>query len=119
MQLRSKQRGISLGGLMVGAVLFIALAMVGMKLLPSYIEFFAIKKAVVALANEKRGATVTEIRKAFDARTSVDDITTITGSDLEITKEGAELVINANYRKEVPLFGGAGIYIQFFASSKG
>lgn len=119
MQLRSKQRGMSLGGLMAGAVVFIALAMVGLKLAPSYIEFFAIKKAVVALATEKRGATVNEIRKAFDARTSVDDITTITGADLEITKEGSDLVINANYRKEVPLFGGAGIYIQFFASSKG
>ena len=116
--MRKFQLGVSLSGLLMGCVILIALAVLGMKLFPSYMEFFAIKKAVTAMANEKRGASVAEIRKSFDARAVVDDISTVKGSDLEITKQGNEVVISASFRKEIPLFGNLGMYIDFAASSK-
>ena len=116
--MRMKQLGISLGGLMVGAAIFIVLAMVGMKLGPSYLEFASIKKAVVAIAQEKPGASVIEVRKAFDARATIDAITTVQGKDLEVTKDGGELLITAAYRKEVPLVANLGVYIDFRAVSK-
>jgi hypothetical protein len=117
--MRRKQLGISLGGLMAGAVVLIALAMVGMKLAPSYIEFFAIKKAVTALAQESRGgASVGEVRKGFDNRASIDAIESVRGSDLEVTKEGGVIVVGVSYRKEIPLAGNIGVYIDFKAASK-
>jgi hypothetical protein len=117
--MRSKQLGISLGGLMAGAAVLIVLAMIGMKLLPSYIEFFAVKKAVNALASESRaGTTVTEIRKNFDQRATIDDINSIKGADLEVTKDSGGIVITAAYRKEIPLFANIGVYIDFRAASK-
>jgi hypothetical protein len=117
--MRNKQLGISLGGLMAGAAVLIVVAMIGMKMAPSYIEFFAIKKAVNALATETRGgATVVEIRKGFDQRATIDDINTVKGSDLEITKDGGTVVISVGYRKEIPLFSNIGVYIDFRAASK-
>ncbi len=116
--MRKNQLGIGLGGLMIGAVIFIALAMGGMKLGPSYMEFASIKKAVVAIAQDKPGASVADVRKAFDALATVDSITTVSGKDLEVTKEGSELVVSANYRKEIPIAGNLGVYIDFRAASK-
>lgn len=117
--MRKQQLGVSLGGLMAGAVIFIVVAMLGMKLAPSYIEFFSIKKAVNAIASEKAGgASVAEIRKSFDARATIDAVESIKGSDLEITKDSGGLVIAARYRKEIPLVANIGIYIEFSASSK-
>ena len=117
--MRSKQLGISLGGLMAGAVVLIVFAMIGMKLLPSYIEFFAIKKAVNALASEaKGGTTVTEIRKSFDQRATIDDINSVKGADLEVTKDGGTVVVAVAYRKEIPLVANVGVYIDFRAASK-
>lgn len=116
--MRKNQLGVSLGGLLAGAAIFIVLAMFGMKLGPSYLEFYAIKKAVNAIAQEKRGASVTEIRKNFDARATIDDISTVKGADLEVTKEGNDLVISATYRKEIPMFAKIGVYIEFHAISK-
>lgn len=116
--MRHKQRGISLGGLLMGSVILIAVAMLGLKMAPSYIEFYAIKKAVQAIAAEKRGATVADIRKAWDARASIDDISTVKGTDLEITKEGSEVVLVAAYRKEIALAGNVGLFIDFRAASK-
>ena len=114
--MRKKQLGVTLSGLIMGAVILIAVALVGMKLAPSYIEFFAIKKAVNAIATE--GNSVAEMRKSFDNRATIDDISTVKGSDLEISKEGGQVVIRAAYRKEVPLVGNVGIYINFNAVSK-
>jgi hypothetical protein len=103
---------------MVGAAIFVVLAMIGMKLGPSYLEFASIKKAVVAIAQEKPGATVIEVRKAFDARATIDAISSIEGKDLDVTKDGGELVITAAYRKEIPLFANIGVHIDFRAVSK-
>ena len=116
--MRRKQSGVSLGGLLVGAAILVVGALLGLKLAPSYIEFFSAKKAVIALAQEKQSSTVADIRKAFDQRAQVDGVETVKGSDLEITKEGSEVVISFAYRKDVPMFAGLGIYIEFQASSK-
>ena len=115
--MRIKQLGIGLGGLLMGSIILITVALLWMKLAPSYIEFFAVKKAVTAIAGEKPGSVVA-IRKSFDARATIDDISTIKGADLEVTKDGNDLVIMANYRKEIPLFAKIGLYIEFSASSK-
>ena len=55
--------------------------------------------------------------KAFDQRSLVDDISTIKSSDLEITKEGNDIVISAAYRQEIPLFGNISLHIDFAANS--
>jgi len=113
--MRNKQRGVSLAGLLVGAVIFIALAMLTLKLSPSYIEFFAIKKAVNALGDELRGgASPAAIRKGFDNRAIIDGIESVKAGDLEVTKEG----VSVAYRKEVPLVANIGVYIDFQAVSQ-
>jgi hypothetical protein len=116
-----RQHGISIWGLIFGLVLLIMLALLAMKLTPSYLEFFAIQKALNGIAVERRGgggASVSEIRRAFDARAAIDDFTAVKGADLEITKEGSDVLISATYRKEVPLFGNVGVYIDFQATSR-
>lgn len=117
--MRKNQLGISLSGLLVGGIIFIVIVMMAVRLLPSYLEFFAIKKVINSIALEKRGgASVIEIRRSFETRASVDDITSIKASDLEITKQGSDLVISATYRKEIPLVANIGVYIDFRAASK-
>ena len=117
--MHNKQRGISLGGLFIGLIVFIFLALLGMKLIPAYMEFGTAKNAIQAIAREKNSATPAEIRRAFDSRAAIDDITAVKAADLEITKEGGEVVISFGYRKEVPLFMNVGVYMDFAATSKG
>ena len=119
MQMRRKQLGVGLGGLLAVSAVLVAVAIVGMKLVPSYIEFMAIKKVVKSIASEKgSAATVKDVRNSFEIRASVDGIESVKSSDLEITKDGGELVIAARYRKEIPLVANIGIHIDFAAVSK-
>jgi len=111
------QRGISLSGLFIGLFIIIVLALLGMRLIPPYMEYATAKNAIQAISRDRVGASPQDIRRAFDARASVDDITAIKAADLDITKEGGELVISFAYRKEVPLFANVGVYMDFAASS--
>ncbi len=116
--MRNKQTGVSLSGLIIVFVILIFVALLGMKVGPAVGEFFTAKKHIKAIAQEKRNASVAEIRKSWDQRTMIDEIKTISASDLEITKDGGDVVISFAYKKEVPLFANIGLYIDFAANSK-
>jgi len=114
---RSSQLGVSLMALI--AILFVlaVLALFAMKLLPSFMEYRTIKSTIEAIAKQP-GASVADIKKAFEARSQIDNINSVTAKDLDITKEGNEVVVGFSYRKEVPLFANVGLYIDYAASSK-
>jgi hypothetical protein len=118
--MRNRQLGITLMGLIVGAVVLIFAAVLLMKLVPSYLEYNAVKKAVSAIvvATRGRGASVADIRRAFENRSAIDDINSVKSSDLEISKEGNDYVVAVAWRREVPLFANIGVYIDFAATSR-
>ncbi|HZF20814.1 MAG TPA: DUF4845 domain-containing protein [Burkholderiales bacterium] len=111
------QRGITLMGLVITGIVVIFVAIGGLKIAPAYIEYYKVKKAVVAIAQANAGGTVADVRRAFELRAAIDDIDVITGKDLEVSKEGNELVVSASYIKQIPLFGNISIVINFAASS--
>jgi len=118
MKMHTRQRGLSVMGLMAALFIVIILAIFGMKLIPSFIEYRTARNGIEAISREKQGSSVADIRKAFEARATIDDITSVKPQDLEITKEGSEVVIAFGYRKEIPLFGGVGLYIDYSAKTK-
>ena len=116
--MRNRQLGVSLVGLIIGSIILIFVLLLGMKTLPPYLEYFTAKKLIVQVANEQRGGSVLDIKKAWQLKTAIEDVPSVTDKDLEITKEGGEVVISFAYRKEVPLFANVGVYMDFAASSK-
>ena len=116
---RSKQSGVSLGGLLVIMFVVVIVGIFSLKLIPAYIEYAKCKAAIEAIAGDRsRTGTVAEVRKAFDARSTIDDISAVKAADLEITKEGNDVVISFAYRKEIPVVANIGLYVDFAASSK-
>lgn len=116
--MRSKQTGVSLSGLIVVFVILIFLALIGFKVGPAVAEFFAAKNMIKTIATENRNASVNDIRKSWEKRTMIEEIKAISANDLEITKDGGEVVISFAYKKEIPLFANLGLYIDFAANSK-
>ena len=115
---RSAQQGLSLVGLILVFVIVVFVALFGMTLVPSYLEFRSAKNAIDALSHSG-GATPSDIRRNFESRSVIDGIEAVKPSDLDITKQGNQVVISFAYRKEVPLFSNVGLYIDYRASSGG
>jgi len=116
--MRNRQLGVSLGGLIVGAFILIILALLGMKVLPSYMNFMALKKGIATIAQEQPTGSPAAIRKAFESRQAIDDYKKVGPADLEVGKEGGQVVISFAYREEVPLFGNLGLYMDFAATAR-
>ncbi|MCC6610078.1 MAG: DUF4845 domain-containing protein [Burkholderiales bacterium] len=116
----TRQRGMSGIAIFVLLVLVVFIAIIGMKVTPAYIEYFTIKKAVAAItqSGELRGGSVAEVRRAFENRANIDDITSVQPQDLEITKDGNEVVVSFAYEKRIPLFYNVSLLIDFAGSSK-
>ena len=114
---KNTQYGISLLGLIFWLVVLIVGALLGMKLAPAYIEYGTAKSAIEAIARDRNAATPAEVRRAFESRAAIDNINVIKASDLDVTKQGNEMVIGFSYRKEVPLVANVGVYMDFAAST--
>jgi hypothetical protein len=98
-----QQRGMSLIGLMAWAIIIGFIGYVAVRVLPTMNEFFTIQRAVNRVAADSP-PTVGEVRKAFDRQKDIEySITSISGKDLEVTKENDKLVIRFAYDKEIPL----------------
>jgi hypothetical protein len=116
---KSRQVGVSLMGLIMILFVVVIVGIFGLKLIPAYIEYAKCKTAIEAIARDRsKTGSVAEVRKAFDARATIDDISAVKPADLEITKDGNDVVISFAYRKELPIAGNVGLYVDFAASSK-
>ena len=111
----SRQRGISLFGLICALIIVGFLAVTAMKVIPPVIEYRAIMKAVVDA--KQSGTTVREIQAAFDKRAIAGYIDSINGSDLEITKVENEIEVSFAYEKKIPLLGPASLLLEFSGST--
>ena len=112
---RHAQRGISFLGLLCLGVILAALAIVAARVAPTATEYLAIQKAVKKAAAE--GDTVSSVRASFDRSASVDYISSISGQDLDVTKQGDAVVVRFAYDKEVPLGGPVYLLIKYRGSS--
>ena len=113
--MKSKQRGISFIGLLfVGGVLAFT-GVIAAQVMPTLIEFQAITKAA---SKAKEANTVAEVRSNFDKAAQVDDIKSITGKDLEISKVNDKIVVAFAYNKEIHIGGPAYLLLKYTGNSK-
>jgi FAD/FMN-containing dehydrogenase len=112
------QRGVSLLGLLLWAVLIGIVTLVALRVLPTVNEYFTIQKAVDKVATAGL-STVPEIRKFFDRQRDIEySITSIEGKDLKITKEEDKVVISFAYDKEIELMSPVYLLIKYEGRSK-
>lgn len=111
-------RGFSLIGLMFWAIIIGFIGYVAVRVLPTVNEYLTIQRAVNRVAAESP-ATVAEVRKAFEKQKDIEyAISSISGKDLEITKENERLVIRFAYDKEIPLVEPVYLLVKYQGRSK-
>jgi hypothetical protein len=110
---RRAQRGISLFGLVFWAMLIGFFGYVAVVVLPTVNEYYTIQRAVDKVAAENP-TTVAQARSAFERQRSIEySISSVTGSDLEITKENDKVVIAFAYDKEIALLGPVYLLLKY------
>ncbi|HYW55998.1 MAG TPA: DUF4845 domain-containing protein [Polaromonas sp.] len=113
--MKNRQRGISfIGILFVGGVLAFS-GVIAAQVFPTLVEFQAIKKAA---GKAKDGNTVADVKTIFDKAAQIDDIKSIAGKDLVVTKEGDKTVVSFAYNKEIHIGGPAFLLLKYADQAK-
>lgn len=107
---RSRQRGLSFFGVVLLGVLIVAAFAVGGQAFPMFLEYQAARKAI---DKAKTGSTVGEVRNIFDRAAAIDDIKSLSGNDLDVTKNGDKVVVSFAYTREIHLGGPAYLTFKF------
>lgn len=110
-----KQRGLTFFGLLIVGIMVAYAGVILAQVLPTYIEYMAVQKAVQKASD---GTTVAEVRGTFDKAASIDNITTISGKDLDIGKQGSRVVVSFAYVREIHLVGPAHLVMKYEGSSE-
>ncbi|HYF42141.1 MAG TPA: DUF4845 domain-containing protein [Ramlibacter sp.] len=113
--LKSRQAGISFFGLIFVIAVLAGLGVLAAQAFPTVVEYQAVLKAV---EKAKAGSSPAEIRAIFDKAAQVDEIKSITGKDLEVTRNGDRNVVKFAYNKEIHMFGPAFLLLKYAGQSK-
>lgn len=113
-QLKSRQRGLSFLGLVVVGGLLAVVGVITAQVIPTAIEYQAVVKAV---NKASEGNTVAEVRSIFDKAAAIDNISSIAGKDIDVTKEGDKIVVSFAYQREIHLAGPGYLTLKYTGRS--
>ena len=114
-QFKSRQRGITFFGLVFMAIILAMAGVVAAQVFPTVVELLAVQKAVTIAA---QGQSVADVRSIFDKQASIDDIKSISGKDVDVSKEGDKVVVSFSYQREIHLAGPAFLTLKYAGRSK-
>lgn len=117
--MQSRQRGLTMFGFLFVAAMLVFVAMLAMKLVPAYIEFFSVKQVLATMGNEQdvRSKNNAQIRSDFSTRASTAYVTVVKPEDLSIDRQGGVPVISVDYEYRTKLIGNVSLVVDFSASS--
>ncbi len=115
MKLKQQQKGLTFFGLLIVGIVLAFSGVILAQMVPTYIEFLAVQKAV---QKASVGTTVAEVRSIFDKSAQIDDIRTISGKDLDVSKDGDRVVVNFAYNREIHLAGPAYLVMKYEGASQ-
>jgi len=106
-------------GFLFVAFFLVLIAMLAMKVVPAYIEYFSVKKILATMGQESdvKSKGNAAIREDFMKRASVGYVTVVKPDDLAIDRVNGVPVITADYEFRTTLIGNVSLVIDFKASS--
>ena len=111
------QRGVALSGLIFWGVVITLVAVLGMKVVPTTVEYDKILKEIKATVNKVGpDATVADVRRTFDNFANIDQLD-FKPEQLDVSKERGKIVVSFDYDKRIPLFGNVSLVINYKGST--
>lgn len=113
-----RQAGLSLLGLLLAAFVVVVVALVGLRVVPSALEYRAIVSAVNKVGSSGAN-TPRDVQVAFDRFAAIDDIQSIAGKDLQVERQpDGTMAVSFQYEKRIPLYGPASLVIDYHGSNR-
>ena len=107
------QRGLSMIGFLFVAVVIVVVAIVGFRMVPSYVEFFTIQSALEKSLRDAPDPTPPVVKKSFEKYIAADYIDSVTASDLIVVKDGNIVTASVSWQKQLHMVGNVSLLLDF------
>ena len=107
------QRGLSMIGFLFVAIVVVIVAIIGFRMVPSYVEYFTIKSAVEKSLRDAPDPTPPVVRKSFEKYIAADYIDSVGASDLVVLKEGNVITASVTWQKQLHMVGNVSLLLDF------
>ena len=103
---RAGVQGLNVRAVSLNLLLLVALLVIALRAVPSYMKCCTIKDLITRAAEEYdlRSETVTDLRVRLAKLLNTNHIYDTSIDDIEVYRERGAIVIDANYEKRFPLF---------------
>lgn len=115
--LRGAQRGLSMIGFLFVAAVLLVVAMIAFRIIPSYIEYYTVQKALEGALADSNDLSPATIRRAVERRLNADYAEAVSAREVEIIREGNKITASASWEKRLPLVSNVSILLEFEASA--
>ena len=113
----NRQRGLTMLSFLFVAAVVVSITLLAFRMMPSYLEYFTIQKALEGALADSNDLTPTSIRRAMDRRLNADYADAVAAKDVEITKTGNTITAAVSWEKRLPLIKNVSILLEFDASA--
>lgn len=111
----SRERGMTMMGFVLVLVVIGFSALMTMKVLPIYLDYFSIRSSLEGLAGEPgaRERSPADIIKAIERRFDVSFVTVIQAKDIKVQKKSGVTSLILKYEDRRPLLGNLDVIANF------
>jgi hypothetical protein len=111
----ARQRGLTILGFLLLAAVVVFFAMIGFRVVPSYVEYFSVKRA---LDDTMRGDNVDPnapqaFRSELTRRLQTSYVEDVKASDAILQRRGSQIVAELAWERRLHMFGNASILLEF------
>jgi hypothetical protein len=117
MAFRLRQRGLSMISFLFTAAVLVTIALVGFRILPAYIEYYSVKKALELTLADDSVQNVTQLRNAMGRRIDAQYIESVSAGDVRLDKVGNGLLASVTWQRILPMVANASILLDFTAEA--
>lgn len=109
-----RQRGMTAIGMLLLLIVIAFVALIAMKVVPMYIQYYTIKSTIESVRKEPQIAQMspTDIQNAIQKRFDIGYVDNITARDLKIRNENRGRVLDLEYQDERALFYGLSVVLK-------
>lgn len=111
----SRQRGMSIPGMLAVAAMVGFFAMCIIRMAPHYFEYLSIREIVESVAADykREENTIADIRRRIDTMFNTNQIYDLKPKDVEVFHKDGRTWIDARYEARVPLMGNISAVMSF------
>ena len=114
---RRAQRGLSMIGFLFVAAVVLVVAMVAFRMIPAYIEFYTIQRALEGALADSNDLSVATVRRAMDRRLAADYADAVAAKDVEVSKSGNNVTASVSWEKRLHMVGNVSLLLEFDATA--